>query len=654
MPGPAFHFKVLDLAVAQLGGSGAADAAKAQVMKDHPTFARLGALGPDLLRHTPVDTKALDTLTQKDLKTLSQDELKALALQVHPSPAMAVYGVLFRVLVPMFANLSEVDAFLAKMAGIAAAEDAEALKASKAELDAVKPKIDGLKALGDAGQASLAAGLGAVVLGKPLIQTTLPWAPQTWRPLEVLRWKRTGRFAKNLVDAAKNQNDTQLLAYAYGYAAHTAAAITGEPFVNSIVGGPYRTHWWRNQFVRNHVDTWTFGRYETPASMSGDDPTPWYAAWKELCGANLHTTFAVDAGVTGPAAASAVQAGSALATPGFDKVAALLVATAQATYGAAPAVSVPTALTNPATFQRAYLGALAVLWFMTGGRPLCVDPPGTPPAGSETPPPWFGSGGNPPSPSPGGGGGGGGGGGATASGIIAAILAVLAILTGSLIAAVGAIILAIAAATSGGGGAGVNWVELRGTIYWMQVLMFQIEDGIHKSLVAGGLGYPSARHLGTKPGGLFGNVTVPVFDSGMPPVVLTRSGPDDALPRRMDEREIGGKTVPPDTFFREYPKSAVEEPGANTLIKSGLYPDAIIDGVGLLNGGALTDDGTEPTRQQPFGGAVANAAAVIAAEAGTLVNYNLDGDRGYGWKTWRPKLGTKPADPAPVQWQIEP
>ena len=42
------------------------------------------------------------------------------------------------------------------------------------------------------------------------------------------------------------------------------------------------------------------------------------------------------------------------------------------------------------------------------------------------------------------------------------------------------------------------------------------------------------------------------------------------------------------------------------------------------------------------GGAVANAVSVIQTEAMTLVDYNLDGDRGYGWKCWRPKVGTEP------------
>jgi hypothetical protein len=116
---------------------------------------------------------------------------------------------------------------------------------------------------------------------------------------------------------------------------------------------------------------------------------------------------------------------------------------------------------------------------------------------------------------------------------------------------------------------------------------------------------------------------------------------------------VSGELKRADLLFREFPQSDFEEPRTDTLLAAGLYADAVIDGSGILNGGALTDDGSEPTRKVLFGGAVANAAAVIAAEGAGLVNYNLDGDRGYGWKTWRPKFPSKPAVP-PVQWEVEP
>ena len=195
MPGPAFHFEVLDLAAKQLAGGGAADAAKAKVLTDHREYAHLGALGPDILRYMPVDTKAIDTLTQKDVKALTPAELKALALQVQPSPVMSLYGVLFRLLVPLLPSFVEIDALLEEMADIAAAEDVDRLKNAKAEFDAIKPKIDALKAWSAARtRVSRRGARSPVLLGKPLIQADLPGlrgTSQFWRPFELLRWKRT-------------------------------------------------------------------------------------------------------------------------------------------------------------------------------------------------------------------------------------------------------------------------------------------------------------------------------------------------------------------------------------------------------------------------------------------------------------------------------
>src|SRR6185503_11454119 len=101
MPGPAFHFEILRLTIEALGAGTAADKTKAKIMTDHPNHARLGALGPDFLRYRPVETAALDTLINTpDLSMLSADDQKTLAQQVFPNPEMALYGVLYRVLVP--------------------------------------------------------------------------------------------------------------------------------------------------------------------------------------------------------------------------------------------------------------------------------------------------------------------------------------------------------------------------------------------------------------------------------------------------------------------------------------------------------------------------------------------------------------------------
>jgi hypothetical protein len=47
-------------------------------------------------------------------------------------------------------------------------------------------------------------------------------------------------------------------AYALGYMTHVATDVAGHPFVNEKCGGPYRTHWQRHHLVENHMDADAF------------------------------------------------------------------------------------------------------------------------------------------------------------------------------------------------------------------------------------------------------------------------------------------------------------------------------------------------------------------------------------------------------------
>jgi hypothetical protein len=88
-----------------------------------------------------------------------------------------------------------------------------------------------------------------------------------------------------------------------------------------------------------------------------------------------------------------------------------------------------------------------------------------------------------------------------------------------------------------------------------------------------------------------------------------------------------------------------EPPFTKTLIQtgpSGPYPDFVINGTSALglNNSILTDGPEFPrslkvTSLDLFGDAVANAVDLIKNDGFGLQNYNLDADRGYGWKTWK-------------------
>ena len=77
-----------------------------------------------------------------------------------------------------------------------------------------------------------------------------------WYWFDMLHYRYTGEFARNLVELAGG--DEVQLAYAYGYLTHIATDVVGHGYVNQIVGGPYRTHCQRHATCENFIDSWMF------------------------------------------------------------------------------------------------------------------------------------------------------------------------------------------------------------------------------------------------------------------------------------------------------------------------------------------------------------------------------------------------------------
>ena len=83
---------------------------------------------------------------------------------------------------------------------------------------------------------------------------------QDWYWFDMLHYRKTGEFASNLVNIANSGNAEQR-AYAYGYLSHIATDLVGHAYVNQIVGGPYRLHGQRHTVVENFMDCWKFKTY---------------------------------------------------------------------------------------------------------------------------------------------------------------------------------------------------------------------------------------------------------------------------------------------------------------------------------------------------------------------------------------------------------
>lgn len=87
---------------------------------------------------------------------------------------------------------------------------------------------------------------------RPPLQDNEPESEWYW--FDMLHYRRTGQFGRNLVEIAQSGTQRQR-AYAYGYLSHIATDLVGHAFVNQIVGGPYRLHPQRHVVVENFMDT---------------------------------------------------------------------------------------------------------------------------------------------------------------------------------------------------------------------------------------------------------------------------------------------------------------------------------------------------------------------------------------------------------------
>jgi hypothetical protein len=91
--------------------------------------------------------------------------------------------------------------------------------------------------------------------------------PNEWFWADHLHYVNTGNFTHNLLDLAflepKYRDHPEMRAYALGYLTHFVADVIGHPYVNQIVGGPYRLHRQRHTLTENFIDSWVWSHCHT-------------------------------------------------------------------------------------------------------------------------------------------------------------------------------------------------------------------------------------------------------------------------------------------------------------------------------------------------------------------------------------------------------
>lgn len=74
-----------------------------------------------------------------------------------------------------------------------------------------------------------------------------------WWWMDLLHYRKTGKFAECLLVNALT--DTQR-SYALGYLTHVGGDVCGHPYINALVRGPYRNHAYRHIVLETLADTW--------------------------------------------------------------------------------------------------------------------------------------------------------------------------------------------------------------------------------------------------------------------------------------------------------------------------------------------------------------------------------------------------------------
>ncbi len=122
--------------------------------------------------------------------------------------------------------------------------------------------------------------------------------PGEWWWFDAMHYRKTGKLAKRLLDAAPP--DSPLHLYAIGYLTHVAADTVGHPYVNAISGGPYRSHAQRHKASENYQDVFNFSavksddfnfsklhalynfNFDGNVDTENDVPDPWTHLPKDL------------------------------------------------------------------------------------------------------------------------------------------------------------------------------------------------------------------------------------------------------------------------------------------------------------------------------------------------------------------------------------
>lgn len=546
------------------------------------------------------------------------------------------------------------------------------------------PELQALQATSDALRAQVASVTGlrtAVGLAAFLVQPARKTDPVSdWALRDVLHGHSTGRFWGELSRRAIGSGDARLRAFGLGITVAQAGALAGNPFGNSIVGGPYRNHWWRHHWVRHHIDTWAWGYQATREDeraqgreivfeVNGTTPFPRLNTWRDIAGADVQDSFAIG-GVDPTTILAAVTDSTPL--PAFlpNELAQLWIDVHHDIIDDPAASGL-----DPQAVQSAYAMAWFTTWLSSSGTVLGATPPDriNEPDACGDRPAWAAPDGSvlvgattvspptPSTPSP--------SAAQIASAIIAALLGAVAFFTGNIVAGIAAIAGAVAIIDDA---TDPDWDELRCHAGWVNVYLQSLENALREMLVAAGLAHPFATTLRHDPATFsFSGVAEPLGAA----LNTCRTRDDREYPRSVWTPLVTSNGV--QSTWMTYPTEPGEVPRTNAYPSGPWWPNHLLDGWSFTrvtapdgtvafsstqdnpltiapSGAPLVSD-TETWKQRRetlsdpvfaengFGNAVDLATALVRQGPADWLDWDLDGDRGLLWPTWMQVPGGSPS-----------
>jgi hypothetical protein len=253
MPGPYIHISTMRHVAAllaekqyhplesklinpQTGGADTKELGK--IMQQHPNFASLGAIGPDLFFFLP-DFRDI-TIAGKRLSTSS---------------------ILTHILDFLEGLYDTLDPYISKWEhyiGPISEDTGEEMSRLTGGLSETVGDITGelgaiiTTALEDfLVQQNDWLSFFSLGLNKGFDEQAYFWS-------DMLHYRETNTFAQTLLKNANASEKDEAVAYALGYMTHMGTDTIDHSFVNAISGGPFRLHWQRHHLVENHMDSFWY------------------------------------------------------------------------------------------------------------------------------------------------------------------------------------------------------------------------------------------------------------------------------------------------------------------------------------------------------------------------------------------------------------